>query len=87
MHGDLDVVSWLSAGSVVSLGVVEFRDDAELESEIEAIVGALEPMEESDAIEVDLETNQDGHDTGKAQPRAEGARSPTLEQYVKSREW
>ena len=31
---------------------VEFGDDAELESEIEAIVGALEPKEESDAMEV-----------------------------------
>ena len=31
---------------------VEFGDDAELESELEAIARALEPMEESDAIEV-----------------------------------
>ena len=31
---------------------VEFGDDEELESEIEAIVGSLEPTEESDAIEV-----------------------------------
>ena len=31
---------------------VEFGDDAEFESEIEAIVGALEPTEESDATEV-----------------------------------
>ena len=31
---------------------VEFGSDIELESEIEAIVGALEPTEESDAIEV-----------------------------------
>ena len=31
---------------------VEFGDDAELESENEAIVGALEPTEESDAVEV-----------------------------------
>ena len=31
---------------------VEFGDDSEFESELEAIVGALEPMEESDAIEV-----------------------------------
>ena len=31
---------------------VEFGDDAELESEIGAIEGALEPLEESDTIEV-----------------------------------
>ena len=41
---------------------VEFGDDAELESEIEAIVGGLEPIEESDAIEVlaTWKKNQDG---------------------------
>ena len=35
-----------------TLDHVEFGDDAELGSEIEAIVGALETTEESDAIEV-----------------------------------
>ena len=56
MHGDPDVVSWLSTGSVVSWDFrveeldhriedetqdsVEFGDDVELESELEAIVGA-----------------------------------------------
>ena len=68
MHGDLDVVSWLFTGSVVSWVLrveesedriedetqdnVEFGDDDERKSEIEAIVGALERKEESDAIEV-----------------------------------
>ena len=65
MHGDPDVVSWLSARSTVSWveefedkiedethDYVEFGDDAVLESEIEAIVAAQEPLEESDANEV-----------------------------------
>ena len=52
---------------------VGFQDDAEFESEIEAIVGALEPIGESDAVEVlttwkqtrmamNQEKAQSGHD-------------------------
>ena len=32
--------------------LVDFGDDAEFESEIEAVVGALQPVEDSDAVEV-----------------------------------
>ena len=102
MHGDPDVISWASARSVVSwdlwCGRVgrqdrgrnprsrEFGDDAELESDIEAIVGALELMEESDAIEVlaTCKTDQDGHGPRKAQSGPEDARTPTLEQHADS---
>ena len=67
---------------------VEFGDDDERESEIEALVGALERKEESDAIEV-LATwkgNQDGHGPRKARSGTEGARTPTLEQYADRQE-
>ena len=67
MHGDPNVVSWLStqwsrgAFGVDELGDrvvdepqdhVDFGGDREFDSEIKAIVGALEPTEESDAVEV-----------------------------------
>ena len=54
---------------------VEFGDDAEFESEFEAILGALE----SDAIE---QTRTGMTQAGKAHLRAEGAHAPTLEWYV-----
>ena len=51
----------------------EFGDDAELESEIEAIVGTLQSS-------CDLETNQEGDETGETQSTAEGAGTPTHKQ-------
>ena len=64
----------------------DFRGVAEFESEIEATVGALEPIEESDAVEVLAvwKENQDCQDTGKAQSRAPA--KPTPKQHVNHQE-
>ena len=52
---------------------VEFGGDAEFESETEAIVGALGPIEESDAIEVFATWKQTRTATTReAQSRAQG---------------
>ena len=62
---------------------VDFGGDAEFESEIEAIMAALEPIEGSGAVEssCDLETNQNGHDSGDAQSRSENTCVPTLKRH------
>ena len=61
---------------------VQFGDDAEYEFDMEAVVGALGPIEESDAIEFLATWQQTRTDTGEAQSKAERACTPTLEQYV-----
>ena len=54
---------------------VEFGDDAEFESEIKTIVDALEPTEEKRR-----------EDKRKAQSKAEGVCTPTLDQHVNHKE-
>ena len=51
-------------------------------SEIEAIVGALEPIEESDVVEVLATWKQTRTDPGEAQWRSENTCVPTLQQHV-----
>ena len=59
---------------------------SEFESEIEAIVGALEPIEESDATAVLATWKRTSHDTGKAQSRVKDTRKSTLKRRVSHQE-
>ena len=67
---------------------MEFGRDAECASEILATVGALEPIEESDAVDVlaTWKQTRSAMNQEKLSQRSENTCAPTLEQHVNHQE-